>query len=85
MRTTITLDSDVAVQIRKLMEERKLSFKEAVNGALRAGLSKKTERGRKFVQKTYSMGEPIVNLDKAIALAAALEDEEMVRKMALGK
>lgn len=86
MRTTVTFDPDVAIQLRKLMEERKLSFKEAVNSVMRAGLShKRDERARKFVQKTFSMGQPVVNLDKALELAAAIEDEERIRKMALGK
>jgi hypothetical protein len=31
------------------------------------------------------MGEPAVALDKALALAAALEDKEIIRKMLLRK
>ena len=38
MRTTITLDSDVEALLNKFMHERGLSFKESVNGLLRASL-----------------------------------------------
>ena len=43
MRTTLTLDDDVARQLRELVRRRGTSFKEVVNEALRAGL----QRGHK--------------------------------------
>jgi hypothetical protein len=39
MRTTVTLDSDVEALLRKLMQERGLTFKEAVNSSLRRALA----------------------------------------------
>lgn len=82
MRTTVTLEPDVAALVKKLMSERGLTFKQAVNDAIRKGLS--GPRGvRSF--PTFDMGEPIVNLDKALQLAATLEDEEIARKMTVGK
>jgi Ribbon-helix-helix protein, copG family len=39
MRTTLTIDEDVAARLRLLREERGLSFKELVNEALRSGLA----------------------------------------------
>lgn len=38
MRTTLTLDDDVAIELERVREERKVSFKEVVNTALRSGL-----------------------------------------------
>jgi hypothetical protein len=38
MRTTITLDPDVDALVKKLMAERGLSFKQAVNSLLRSAL-----------------------------------------------
>jgi hypothetical protein len=38
MRTTLTLDDDVAIRLGKLQAERSDSFKAVVNAALRAGL-----------------------------------------------
>lgn len=40
---------------------------------------------KRFVQKTYQMGVPLIDLTKANAIAAALEDDEILRKMAQGK
>ena len=39
MRTTLTLDDDVAVQIERLRKERDLTLKDVINEALRRGLS----------------------------------------------
>lgn len=38
MRTTLTLDDDVAVALRRLCEADGLAFKQAVNSVLRAGI-----------------------------------------------
>ncbi|HEY1890975.1 MAG TPA: hypothetical protein VGG63_11245 [Steroidobacteraceae bacterium] len=39
MRTTVTLDPDVEQLLRDVMQQRRQSFKEALNQAIRAGLS----------------------------------------------
>lgn len=82
MRTTITLDPDVAVLIERVMTERNLTFKQAVNDALRAGLN--ADR-RTFSQRTVDLGEASVDLDKALSVAAALEDQALVEKFELRK
>lgn len=84
VRTTITLEPDVEALLRKLMRERGLGFKEAVNLAIRKGLAPERE-GEPFRQPTFSMGPPAVPLVKALALAGELEDEELTRKMELRK
>jgi len=38
-----------------------------------------------FRTATANMGLPSVNLDRALQLAEELEDEELVRKMRVGK
>ena len=43
MRTTLTIDSDVAQKFKELTAQRKSSFKEVVNEALRQGLPLKPE------------------------------------------
>lgn len=43
MRTTLTLEDDVAVQLEELRKERDWGLKEAVNSALRQGLSRLRE------------------------------------------
>ena len=46
MRTTLTLDDDVAGALRELAHRRKVSFKEVVNAVLRRGLVAQESRGK---------------------------------------
>ena len=87
MRTTVTLDPDVERLIRGAMRERGVSFKEALNEAIRTGLLReKNRRTRRFVQKSFQMGEGLdFRWDKALAIAEAMEDEELSRKLSLRK
>lgn len=84
MRTTVTLDPDTDAIVRRLMRERRLTFKQAVNMAIRAGIE---ARPAEPVQYTFprDMGTPLIDLDKASHFAAQLEDEEIIRKLELRK
>lgn len=82
MRTTVTLDQDVAQLLRRLMRERDLSFKQALNHAVRRGLAPAPASHR---TPTFSMGAPTVPITHSLRLAAELEDDEIARKLALGK
>ncbi len=84
MRTTITLDPDVEALITRAMRERGLSFKAAVNDALRRGLGDRTTK-EPYEPPTFAMGRPRVDLDRATQLAGALEDQEILQKTQLGK
>ena len=82
MRTTITLDADAAALIQKAMRERGLTFREVVNAAVRTALGT-SRSAEQFRTPTFSMGfTPTVPWDKALRLAAELEDEELIRKLA---
>jgi hypothetical protein len=87
MRTTITLDPDVERLLRDSMQARGLSFKKALNDAIRAGLNRTSrQHPPRFVQKSYSLGsEQHFRWDKALAVAEAIEDEEIARKLSLRK
>jgi len=85
MRTTVTLDADTAALLRRYMAERGVSFKQAVNDAIRAGLAPAAPTRRRFRTRTAAMGLPVVPLERALQLAAELEDEELVRKLRVGK
>jgi hypothetical protein len=80
MRTTVTLDPDADAIVRRLMRERGMTFKQAVNEAIRTGGGPR--RRRQFKTPTFDMGPPVVPLEKALRLAAELEDEELLRKLA---
>jgi hypothetical protein len=85
MRTTITLEPDVEVLLKTAMKERGLSFKEALNFAVRAGLTQPRQKKR-FVQQTFAMGAPKnFRWDKIMAISDAIEDEEILRKLSLQK
>lgn len=84
MRTTVTLEPDVEAIIRKLMRERGLSFKEAVNLAIRAGL-RSNSSAEPFETPVFDLGGARYPLDRALALSGLLEDEELMRKRTMGK
>jgi hypothetical protein len=84
MRTTVTLDPDVEAKLRAVMRERGISFKAAINDAIRAGLSEPAARARRFEVKPAPLGARF-NVDKALTIAGELEDEEIIRKMEMGK
>ena len=67
------------------MRERAISVKEALNEAARIGLrGEESKRGHKFVQKTFRMGQgQQFRWDKVLAVADAVEDEELSRKLSL--
>jgi hypothetical protein len=84
MRTTLTIEEDVAQQIRQRMADKKLSLKRVINDALREGLSKtgKKERTARFVVKPHSFGFlPGIDRDKLGQLLDQLDTEDFIRKM----
>jgi hypothetical protein len=84
MRTTVTLDPDTEALIKRAMRERGISFKQAVNDAIRSGLTD-ARAAEEYTFPTYDLGEPKVDLTKALQLAGELEDLEIVRKLQQGK
>ena len=85
MRTTVTLDPDVLAYIKTYMREKGVSFKEAINNAIRKGLSGRQKNSKPYRQKTYDIGIPSVPLRKAMQLAAELEDAEILRDLTIKK
>ena len=77
MRTTITLERDVAARLERLKKTR--PFKDLVNDALRAGLDELERRQKKKVRH-YSLkpvkGEPLrTDLDNVAELIAEVEGD----------
>lgn len=87
MRTTVTLDPDVAAKLKRLARERDISFKEALNSSVRRGIERGEAKPRPYrLPPPQRLGaRPGVNLDKALQLAGEMEDAEIIRKMRLGK
>lgn len=85
MRTTLTLDDDVAGLLKRRSQELGVPFKEAVNRTLRAGLGEAAKPARAKAPKTvpHSFGfRPGVDLDKLGQLADELEAEAYAATLA---
>lgn len=88
MRTTLTIDDQVLAELKERAHRRNVPLKQVVNQVLRRGLDADVQRDprKPFRAKTFAMGQPLVpSLDKSLAIAAGLEDEEIARKLALRK
>jgi hypothetical protein len=83
VRTTVTLDPDVAQIVRRKMRERSMTFKDAINDAIRSGADRGAPRPA-FRTATAALGVPTVDLDRALSIAAGLEDDDLIRKMRAG-
>jgi hypothetical protein len=87
MRTTLTLDESIARELKKRARDEGKSFKSVVNETLLRGLSPPGPQPRRYRLRTASLGGPLpgIDLDKALALAGALEDAERARKLSRGR
>lgn len=84
MRTTITLDADTKALLDKFSAQQGLSFKEAVNTAIRRGLAP-DDRQRSGPTIPRPLGRARVDLTKALQLAGSIEDDALARKLAEGR
>ncbi len=83
VRTTVTLDPDTERLVRRLMERRGVSFKQALNDAIRAGAAPGSDDPSATTPR--HLGIPMVALDRALQLSGELEDEEIVRELRTGR
>lgn len=78
MRTTLTLDDDIAVAIERLRRNRDASLKEIVNEALRRGLKEMSARPKprdRFRTQPVSLGRALVSIDNVSEALAIAEGE----------
>jgi Ribbon-helix-helix protein, copG family len=86
MRTTLTLDPDLADKLKEEARRQGISFKEVVNSNLRRGLAASDAPPSRYKLKPRPMRpKPGLDLDRARDLADRLEDEEVLRKTSVGK
>ncbi len=80
MRTTLTLDDDVAVRLAEEQEKRGDSFKDTVNAVLRAGLDTMTRpqaRREPFRTEGFVLGPSLAgSLDNVAEVLARAEGED---------
>jgi hypothetical protein len=85
MRTTLTLEPDVAERLKARMRTGNLTLKETVNRALRAGLAVEDRRGpeKRFRVKPHHCGGllPGIDGDKISQVLDEMEVEEFARRL----
>lgn len=89
MRTTLTLDEQLAKDLQEYAHQNRLSFKDTVNQALSLGLKvmEQPVQPAPYKLKPSSMGRLHSgnNLNKALDLADLLENEAIVAKLEMRK
>lgn len=85
MRTTLTLDDDLARLLKKTARDEDRPFKQVVNEAIRAGLAalERPQERKPYRLEPSDLGEvrPGIDLTKALRLADELEDEALRQKL----
>jgi hypothetical protein len=84
MRTTLTIDPEVAKRLKSEIRRTGKSLKSIVNDALKAGLGLAAKPGRvpRFKVHPHSFGvRPGVDLDRINQLVDELETEESARRL----
>lgn len=76
MRTTLTLDDDLAMALQEIARATGRPFKSVVNTCLRKGLSATPEPRTPIVVRTFDSGlREGIDLTKALDLVAEMDDE----------
>ena len=84
MRTTLTLDQDVAERLREEMRRTGKNMKVSVNEALRRGLALggRPPRAPRFTVEPHAFGfKPGVDLDRLNQLSDELEVDEAAKRL----
>ena len=87
MRSTVRIDDDLMQALKESARQEGVSLSRALNRAVRSGLAaqNEVEAEQPFQQRTFRLGAARLNLDKALSIAAELENEEILGKFAARK
>lgn len=80
MRTTVTLDDDVARALERMRAEERITLRQAINAALREGLAARARRGQEKAApirttQPRDLGPHLTNFDNASDLIALVEGD----------
>ena len=85
MRTTLTIEDRIAQELKQIAHRSGKTLEVVVNETLQAGLAASQERpkAKRYRLRPVSLGsvQPGIDLDKALALADSLEEQELARNM----
>lgn len=80
MRTTLTIEDDVAIELERLRRARDATLKDVVNEALRRGVREMTAPPKKpkpFRTKSFDCGRLLIdNIDNVWEVLDQIEDEK---------
>lgn len=79
MRTTVTLDEDVARVVEQVRRERGVGISAALNEVVRRGAAHKQDGRTAFVQSVGSLGEQLIPIDDVAGALELAEGDEHVR------
>lgn len=88
MRTTVRIEDDLLAQLKEQAQRERVSLTLLLDRTLRAGIraaAGRRPRRAPYREEPRSLGAPRVDLDKALAVASSLEDEEVARKLGTRK
>ena len=84
MNSKVRVDDDLMAELKSRARIEQMSVTRTLNHLIRAGLAASTrpcEERERYEEATMQTGRPRVETDRALALATALEDEEIIRKV----
>ena len=82
MRTTIDIDANLLRKLREEAHRHGVTLKDILHRVLQRGLAERPpSKAPQYRVPTFNMGAALAPLDKALALAAALEDKEALRDL----
>ncbi len=84
MRTTVTIEDDLAAQLEQLRKREGLSYKAAINQVLRTGLQAKSAPPKPQPYKTPTMNlglKPGIDMTRLNSLVDELEVDEFIENL----
>lgn len=83
MKANVTLEPEVELLLREAVRKERRSLDEVINRALRKGLATSSSKSKQpqYRIRARKLGVPTVDLTKASALSAELEDVELIQQI----
>jgi hypothetical protein len=85
VRTTLTLEGDLAERLKRVAADEGITFKAAVNRALRDGLEAQSRPRRHRTDARPLQLRVGTDVTKALQLGDSFEDEEIAREVLAGR
>lgn len=83
MRTRLAIADAIQQALKRVARVRNVPLRGVVNDLLKARLvhDARCDDPQRYRQRVFELGNPSVNLDRSLRVAAALEDDETTREL----